>query len=148
MSMSIYQNWSYPWALNKPCRNMVYQLQSFFNSITGHVCPCYSFATVHCCKSYISFPYGTLILTLSRVWLDSRSVWHSVKCTQNGVTSGMMCSQSSAGHPSLKTVRDNMRIASPALVPFINHGRVQCPIISSSHASWQSSRGKGARGVL
>ena len=57
---------------------------------------------------------------LSGVWLDSRSVWHSVKCAQNGVPSETMCSQSSTGHlRSLNTVRDNnLRITSPALVPF------------------------------
>ena len=56
---------------------------------------------------------------LSGVWLDSRVVWHSVKCIQSGVPSGTMYSQSSTGHLlSLNTVRDNnLRIAIPALVP-------------------------------
>ena len=30
----------------------------------------------------------------------------------------------------------------------LNHSRVQCFIISSSHDSWQSSKGKRAKGVL
>ena len=57
---------------------------------------------------------------LSRVWLDLRVVWHSVKCAQSGVPSGTMYLQSSTGHLlSLNTVRDNnLRIAIPALVLF------------------------------
>lgn len=68
-----------------------------------------------------------LVLTLSGAWLDSRSVWHSMKCTQNG-------------GPLWDDVLTIVHRASPTLVPFKSWSSAMSGIISSSHASWQSSR--------
>ena len=90
----------------------------------------------------------SLVLTkMSRMWLDSRSVWHSVKCVQNGVPSGTMCLQLSTGHLlSLNTGRhNNLRIASPAPVTFrpwsstMSHNCIQPRFLA---------RGKRARGAF
>ena len=76
-------------------------------------------------------------------------MWHSVKCTQSGVPSGTMYSQSSTRHLlSLNTVRDNnLRIAISAPVPFtpwsstVSHNLIQMCFL----LQWVKERGVSCR---